>query len=69
MTGVPADVRDSRANILAANPLDKPLTDLIGELIARSHPFATKCAQHNVRLHRTATMHLYNSVVGDGTHR
>lgn len=118
MTGVPAYVRDSRANILAANdlcvalydgilaelpvnlarfvfldgrahgffldwddvadgtvgamraeagrnPLDKPLTDLIGELVARSHPFATKWAQHDVRIHRTSTKHLHNSVVGD----
>ena len=118
MTGVPAYVRDSRANILAANdlclalydgiltdlplnlarfvfldgrahgffldwdevadgtvgalraeagrnPMDKSLTDLIGELSARSHPFATKWAQHNVRIHRTATKHLHNSVIGD----
>jgi transcriptional regulator with XRE-family HTH domain len=47
------------------NPLDKPLTDLIGELSARSHPFATKWAQHNVRLHRTANKRLHNTVVGD----
>ncbi len=47
------------------NPLDRPLTDLIGELTARSHPFATKWAQHNVRLHRTAIKQLHNSVVGD----
>jgi transcriptional regulator with XRE-family HTH domain len=120
MTGVPAYVRNSRADILAANdlclalydgiidpdglpfnvarfvfldgrshgffldwdevadgtvgalraeagrnPLDRSLTDLIGELTARSHPFATKWAQHNVRLHRTATKRLRNSVVGD----
>lgn len=119
MTGVPAYVRDGRADILAANdlclalydgilerdvpfnlarfvfldgrahgffldwdeiadgtvgalraeagrnPLDKSLTDLIGELTTRSHPFATKWAQHNVRLHRTATKRLHNSVIGD----
>lgn len=47
------------------NPLDKPLTDLIGELVARSHPFATTWAQHDVRLHRTATKRLHNTVVGD----
>jgi transcriptional regulator with XRE-family HTH domain len=47
------------------NPLDKPLTDLIGELSARSHPFATRWAQHNVRLHRTAKKRLRNTVVGD----
>lgn len=47
------------------NPLDKPLTDLIGELVARSHPFASKWAQHDVRLHRTAIKRLHNSIVGD----
>lgn len=47
------------------HPLDKTLTDLIGELTTRSHPFATRWAQHNVRLHRTATKRLHNSVVGD----
>jgi transcriptional regulator with XRE-family HTH domain len=119
MTGVPAYVRDGRADVLAANdlcvalydgilspgvpfnlarfvfldgrahgffldwdevadgtvgslraeagrnPLDKQLTDLIGELTTRSHPFATRWAQHNVRLHRTATKRLHNSVIGD----
>jgi len=119
MTGVPAYVRDGRADILAANelcvalydgilqpgapfnlarfvfldgrahgffrdwdevadgtvgalraeagrnPLDKALTDLVGELTTRSHPFATRWAQHDVRLHRTAVKHLHNSVVGD----
>ena len=63
------EVADGTVGALRAeagrNPLDKPLTDLIGELIARSHPFATKWAQHNVRLHRTATKRLHNSVVGD----
>jgi len=47
------------------NPLDKPLTDLIGELSARSHPFASRWAQHNVRAHQTAIKRLHNSVVGD----
>ncbi|HSN42993.1 MAG TPA: transcriptional regulator, partial [Propionibacteriaceae bacterium] len=46
------------------NPLDKSLTDLIGELTARSHPFATMWAAHNVRTHRTATKRFHNSVVG-----
>ncbi len=63
------EVADGTVGALRAeagrNPLDKSLTDLIGELTARSHPFATKWAQHNVRLHRTATKRLHNSIVGD----
>jgi transcriptional regulator with XRE-family HTH domain len=63
------EVADGTVGTLRAeagrNPLDKPLTDLIGELSARSHPFATKWAQHNVRLHRTANKRLRNSVVGE----
>ena len=63
------DVADGTVGSLRAeagrNPLDKPLTDLVGELSARCHPFATRWAQHNVRLHRTAAKRLRNSVVGD----
>ena len=63
------DVADALVGSLRAeagrNPLDKNLTDLIGELIARSDPFATKWAQHDVRSHRTATKRLHNNVVGD----
>jgi hypothetical protein len=51
--------------VAGRHPLDRSLTDLIGELSARSDPFATKWAQHNVRLHRTATKRLHNSVIGD----
>ncbi|HET9127429.1 MAG TPA: helix-turn-helix transcriptional regulator [Propionibacteriaceae bacterium] len=63
------EVADSTVGSLRSeagrNPLDKQLTDLIGELSARSHPFATRWAQHNVRTHRTAIKRLHNSVVGD----
>ena len=63
------EVADATVGSLRAeagrNPLDKPLTDLIGELTARSDPFATRWAQHNVRLHRTATKRFHNSVIGD----
>ncbi|MFZ1410857.1 MAG: helix-turn-helix transcriptional regulator [Micropruina sp.] len=63
------EVADGTVGALRAeagrNPLDRSLTDLIGELTARSDPFATKWAQHNVRLHRTATKRLHNSIVGD----
>ena len=63
------EVADGSVGALRAaagrNPLDRALTDLIGELTARSDPFASKWAQHNVRLHRTATKRLHNSVIGD----
>lgn len=63
------EVADATVGALRAeagrNPLDKSLTDLIGELTARSDPFATRWTQHNVRLHRTATKRLHNSVIGD----
>lgn len=63
------EVADGTVGALRAeagrNPLDKPLTDLVGELTTRSHPFATRWARHDVRLHRSATKRLHNSVVGD----
>lgn len=63
------EVADGTVGALRAeagrNPLDRPLTDLVGELTTRSHPFATRWARHDVRLHRTATKRLHNSVVGD----
>lgn len=63
------EVADGTVGALRAeagrNPLDKTLTDLIGELTTRSHPFATRWARHDVRLHRTATKRFHNSVVGD----
>ncbi len=63
------DVADGTVGSLRAeagrNPLDRRLTDLIGELTARSDPFATRWAQHNVTLHRTAVKRFRNSVVGE----
>ncbi|WP_203568856.1 helix-turn-helix domain-containing protein [Aestuariimicrobium ganziense] len=47
------------------DPMDKPLTDLIGELMARSHPFATAWAKHDVGRHSTALKRLRNAEVGD----
>ncbi|MCD9879539.1 helix-turn-helix transcriptional regulator [Streptomyces guryensis] len=49
------------------NPHDKPLTDLIGELVTRSEDFRTAWAKHNVRLHYTGRKHLHHPVVGDLT--
>ncbi len=46
-------------------PHDKPLTDLIGELVTRSDAFRTRWAAHNVRFHRTGGKRLHHPVVGD----
>jgi transcriptional regulator with XRE-family HTH domain len=49
------------------NPLDRKLSDLVGELATRSDAFRTRWARHNVRHHRTAAKHIHNPVVGDLT--
>jgi transcriptional regulator with XRE-family HTH domain len=47
------------------NPLDRKLSDLVGELATRSDAFRTRWARHNVRHHRTTAKHLHNPVAGD----
>lgn len=47
------------------NPLDRSLSDLIGELITRSPDFGVRWAKHNVRHHRTAVKRLHNPAVGE----
>jgi transcriptional regulator with XRE-family HTH domain len=49
------------------DPLDRKLSDLVGELATRSDAFRTRWARHNVRHHRTTAKHLHNPVVGDLT--
>jgi transcriptional regulator with XRE-family HTH domain len=46
------------------NPLDRHLSDLVGELATRSEAFRTRWAKHNVRQHRTATKRLRTPVIG-----
>ncbi|MBX7554961.1 helix-turn-helix transcriptional regulator [Streptomyces sp. NPDC004232] len=58
----------SAANLRTAagrNPRDKALTDLIGELAARSDAFSSRWSAHDVRLHRTGTKHIHHPDVGD----
>ncbi|MFE0463976.1 helix-turn-helix transcriptional regulator [Kitasatospora sp. NPDC058965] len=58
----------SAANLRTAagrNPRDKALTDLIGELAARSDAFSTRWSAHQVRLHRTGTKQIHHPDVGD----
>jgi hypothetical protein len=47
------------------DPLDRALTDLVGELATRSADFRSRWASHDVRLHRTSVKRLRNPVVGD----
>jgi transcriptional regulator with XRE-family HTH domain len=47
------------------SPLDRKLTDLVGELVTRSEEFRTRWAKHNVRLHRTAVKRLHHPLVGE----
>lgn len=47
------------------NPHDKPLTDLIGELVTRSDDFRLRWSAHNVRFHRSGTKRIRHADVGD----
>lgn len=47
------------------NPLDRGLTDLVGELSTRSEEFRTRWAAHNVLFHRTGRKLLHHPLVGD----
>lgn len=47
------------------NPRDKPLTDLIGELVCRSEDFALRWARHDVRHHRSGVKRMHHPAVGD----
>jgi MmyB-like transcription regulator ligand binding domain len=47
-----------------ANPYDRTLQDLIGELSTRSDEFRLRWAAHNVRFHQTGTKRLHHPVVG-----
>jgi transcriptional regulator with XRE-family HTH domain len=47
------------------NPLDKRLTDLIGELVTRSDTFRNRWAKHDVRHHRAGLKRIHHPEVGD----
>lgn len=47
------------------NPLDKRLTDLIGELVTRSDTFRHRWARHDVRHHRAGFKRIHHPAVGD----
>ncbi|MGA9161019.1 MAG: hypothetical protein WB297_09185 [Actinomycetota bacterium] len=47
------------------DPFDRRLSDLIGELSARSEEFRVRA--HDVRFHRTGVKHFHHPIVGDLT--
>jgi transcriptional regulator with XRE-family HTH domain len=47
------------------NPHDRALSDLIGELSARTETFRNRWAAHNVLLHRRGTKQFHHPVIGD----
>jgi transcriptional regulator with XRE-family HTH domain len=49
------------------SPHDRVLTELIGELTARSQEFATRWARHDVKFHRSGVKRLRHPVVGELT--
>jgi transcriptional regulator with XRE-family HTH domain len=59
------DIVAAMRSYVGKHPHDKPLTDLIGELVTRSDAFRTRWAAHNVRFHRTGVKRLHHPVVGD----
>src|SRR3954452_25026477 len=48
-----------------ANPYDRNLQDLIGELSTRSDEFRVRWAAHNVRFHQTGSKRLHHPIVGE----
>jgi MmyB-like transcription regulator ligand binding domain len=51
-------------NEAGRNPLDRDLSDLVGELSTRSDEFRTRWARHDVRYHDTGTKRLHHPLVG-----
>ena len=59
---------DTVANLrtdAGANPFDRDLTDLIGELVTRSDEFRIRWAAHNVRYHHTGVKAIRHPIVGE----
>lgn len=47
------------------SPLDRALSDLVGELATRSEAFRSRWARHNVRLHRSTPKRIHHKIVGE----
>jgi MmyB-like transcription regulator ligand binding domain len=57
--------RDACGRLPAAGGSELRLTDLIGELMARSDAFSSRWSAHDVRLHNSGTKHIRHPDVGD----
>jgi transcriptional regulator with XRE-family HTH domain len=60
--------RDVVATLRSAagrNPVDRDLTDLVGELSTRSEEFRQHWARHDVRFHISGVKHFHHAQVGD----
>ncbi len=59
------DVVATLRSYAGQNPLDKKLTDLIGELVTRSDTFRHRWSKHDVRHHRAGIKRIHHPAVGD----
>jgi transcriptional regulator with XRE-family HTH domain len=59
------DVVATMRTYAGQRPMDKGLTNLIGELVTRSDTFRSRWAAHNVRHHRVGVKRIHHPAVGD----
>jgi transcriptional regulator with XRE-family HTH domain len=60
-----SDVVATLRSYAGQTPLDKKLTDLIGELVTRSDTFRHQWSRHDVRHHRAGVKRIRHPAVGD----
>jgi transcriptional regulator with XRE-family HTH domain len=60
-----SDVVATLRSYAGQNPLDKELTNLIGELVTRSDTFRHRWSKHDVRHHRAGIKRIRHPAVGD----
>jgi transcriptional regulator with XRE-family HTH domain len=60
-----SDVVATLRSYAGQNPLDKKLTNLIGELVTRSDTFRHRWSKHDVRHHRAGIKRIRHPAVGD----
>jgi len=60
-----SDIVATLLSYAGQNPLDRRLTDLIGELVTRSDTFRHRWSKHDVRHHRAGIKRIRHPAVGD----